>query len=310
VATRTVIPFPYRGYEAKSPRETNFRKVVDKCGAATGTIPIIVLNRDTVERGTAKTFLQEFEKSGSVEIVRVWSVDTCQMWLAGWGYVLDQYPRTARIAQVPGDIEHVADQKKFFANLVNFLHAGQPAVVVGDFATGEHLSAKDLIDRYGTLPLLANWFPEVSRGILDIPLSKPRSEFLNIKREVLRTLLENRKFAYEQTLNMLIRLWYTEDFQWTDGIAGHDLGVVGDDSAYREYRDCLDQVERTERMLRLIWREIREPEALGDPEKYREYIKEYIDLDQRSTAIRETAIITIRNLIGPVELAPSSGSDE
>lgn len=302
MATRTVIPFPYSGYEADSPREANFRDVVEKCHTATGTIPIVVLNRDTEERGTAKTFLEEFGKSGSVEIVRVWSVDTCQMWLAGWGYVLDQYPMTARIAQVPGDIELIEHKKSFFANLINFLQASHPAVIVGDFATGQHLSAKDLIDLYGTLPLLANWFPEVSRGILEIPLSKPRSEFLNVKREVLRALLKTRKFAYEQTLNMLIRLWHPKELRWTHGIARYDLGVVRDDSAYREYRDCLDQVERTERMLRLIWREIREnrePKPLEGSKEYEAYIKEYIDLDQRSTAIRETAIITIRNLIGP-----------
>lgn len=302
MTTRTVILFPYSGYEGNKTREENFLGVVDQCRKVTGTTPLVVLNRDTELRRAAATFLTEFGDDGAVEILKVWSVDTCQMWLAGWGHIIDHYPKTTRIAQVPGDIDLIEDKPSFLAELRNFLRAKTPAIIVGDFKTGQTLSAKDLIDLYGTLPLLANWFPEVSKGILGIPLSKPRSEFLNIKRDVLQKLLDYRKFAYEQTLNMLIRLWHRGGLNWTDGIDRFDLGVVRDDSKYREYRDCLDQVERTERMLRLIWREIHEPKPPEDPtgyKEYRDYINDYILHDQRSTAIRETAIITIRNLIGP-----------
>ena len=308
--TRTMVLFPYSGYQPSSPREKNFCSIVDAClRIENDKRPVVVLNSDTIRRGTANAFLSEFDgegtRSGDVEILKVWSVDSCQMWLAGWGHILDSDPDASRIAQVPGDIDLIVRMNAFYNNLDNYLTASNRDIIVGDFSGGEAFSAKNLIDTYGTLPLLANWFPEVSQGITEIPLTKPRSEFLNIERSVLEVLLRHRKFAYEQTLNMLIRSWDFESSTWSYEVRSHHFGEVIDDTEYRKYRDCLDQVERTERMLRLIWREINEPEPLSELEpsanqaRYAKFVDEYIVRDRRSTSIRETAIITIRNLIGP-----------
>jgi hypothetical protein len=301
-----MILFPYSGYRSKGTREANFRNILEEChGIDPHERPVVVLNTDTIRRGAAQAFLKEFGEGGprsdDVEIVNVWSVDTCQMWLAGWGHILDTDALARRIVQVPGDIDLIREKKDFYRDLGNFLGAGLGDIIIGDFDAGDRFSAKNLIDIYGTLPLLANWFPDLSQKISAIPLSKPRSEFLNVERSTLEALLDHRKFAYEQTLNMLIHSWDDEEKDWIHTIKSHHCGEVLDDTQFRKYRDCLDQVERTERMLRLTWRELNEPKRGASQKVYSEFVDDYLDRDRRSTSIRETAVITIRNLIGPAE---------
>jgi hypothetical protein len=293
------------------------------------------------------------------------------MWLSGWGYVIDKFVEkgVSRIVQLPGDVESVKDEQDFFNSLKEFIAFGDPwDIIIGDFSSGSRFNAKDLIDWYGTYALMANWFPDITQAILKLRLNKPRSEFLNIRVETLSTLLEYRKFAYEQTLNMLIRSWdpdkgnqllfsvgsdlvgeldkcemptrLREQFQgcgkaltpqtlvdvrqagsnwiivdadkkyfvqsenqtlnvyegqgdWRYEIFRHMLGEFRDDSSFREYRVCLDQIERTERMLKLLWREINEPTSQSE----KDFIEDYHALDRRSTSIRENARIIIRNLL-------------
>jgi len=303
--TKTLVVFPYSGYDPSNPdgklRERIFWKVVECCQLVDfEKNPLIVLNRDTERRdegNRVRAFyngLQE-HKVDEKFILKVWSVDTCQMWLAGWGYILDNYQNQVdRIVQVPGDIDTVQDETTFFDNLEHFIGYTRNDLNIGDFSTGERFGAKDLIDQYGTYALLANWFPEITKKILGLPLRRPRSEFLNIDKQLLSKLLEKRKFAYEQTLNILILSWdfIKKDFKYR--IKPFDLGELKDDASYRKYRDCLDQIERTERMLRLLWREIEG--FTGNPAQ-EELINKYDRLDRRSTAIRENARIIIRNLL-------------
>jgi hypothetical protein len=218
------------------------------------------------------------------------------MWLAGWGYVIDNYRDVSRIVQLPGDIDAVSEPRKFFNDLQMFIALnGRWDIIIGDFGTDRKWGAKDLIDQYGTYPLLANWFPQLARAILEQPLNKPRSEFLNIRIRVLENLLDHRKFAYEQTLNLLIRSWDFEQADWKYDIKIARLGVLHDDRSFRKYRACLDQIERTERMLKLLWREIYEP---SKESQYQEFIDQYHRLDQISTSMRENARIAIRVLHG------------
>jgi hypothetical protein len=221
------------------------------------------------------------------------------MWLHGWGYILDRYSEASRIVQFPGDIDLIANRTTFFIEVDNFISFGDPwDIVIGDFTTGDQFSAKDLIDLFGTIPLLANWFPDVAKAIHGLALQRPRSEFLNVRTSVLRQLLDYRKFAYDQTLNMLIHAWDFAGSDWKYRITRHSLGTLQDDKSARRYRECLDQIERTERMLKLLWREIYEPAASATPAALTQLFNEYDVLDQRSTAIRETARITIRSLLG------------
>ena len=262
-------------------------------------MPTVVLNRDTERRREARAFLHKAgkKKYKELRIHRTWSVDTCQMWLSGWGSVIDD-PSTRnidRVVQLPGDIETVheedAEHGSFFNNLNTFVNLDAWDVVVGDFTSGDMYNAKELIDWYGTNALMANWFPDVANRIRLYSLNKPRSEFLNINVGTLKGLLKHRKFAYEQTLNMLIRLL---DGSKMYNIKIERLGILKDDSSFRQYSDCLDQIERTERMLKLLWREYN-GHLLQD--KQQEFIDQYDRLDRLSTSIRENARVIIRNLL-------------
>ena len=181
--------------------------------------------------------------------------------MAGWGHVLDHYPNVDRIVQLPGDLDYVQNDIEFYDNLGKFINITNSDITIGDFGTGGKYSAKSLVDTYGSYPLLANWFPEISQSLRDLPLHRSRSEFLNIKTSVLRELLiKNRSFAYEQTLNFLIKSWDYKKGKWKYKISVFPLGSLSDNKSFRDYRNCIDQMERIERMLALLWREIKEPD--------------------------------------------------
>ncbi|MGK7895500.1 MAG: hypothetical protein AB4372_18260 [Xenococcus sp. (in: cyanobacteria)] len=314
-----MIIFPYGGYQAGSPRQENFWKIVNLCEEVVPEhTPFVVISKDTINKGKADAFFSDNNENSqyrqgkdSLDYVTDWSVDTCQRWLTGWGYVMDkieegyyQESPPDRIVQLAGDIDNIANQETFFSNLATLIAITDPwDFVIGDFTTGQRFSAKDLIDLYGTYPLLGNWFPEVSEHIHRLPLQKPRSEIFNIKISVLKELLEYRPFAYEQTLNMLIHSWDFEHFQWKYKIHTIALGIVQDDPQFRQFRGCLDQIERTERMLKIIWREINEPpkpKNINDKDskqEYKQFMAEYDVLDRNSDAIRGTSRITIKALL-------------
>ncbi len=301
--SKPVIIFPYRGYENNEQCEWYFWWTVDRCKQIDPR-PVVVVPRDTIIRGGAVSFLKD-ERYPSLEVVQTWSVDTCQTWLAGWGHVLDNYPDVGRIVQLPGDLDYVNEDVEFYDNLGTFIELQGPDIAIGDFGTGDKYSAKSLVDTYGTYPLLANWFPEISRSVRSLPLHRPRSEFLNFKASVLRELLiNNRNFAYEQTLNFLIKCWDFGKARWRHNISILPLGSLADDKSFRDYRGCIDQIERIERMLSLLWREIREPEKTGGEEdklfeeNYTVFSNEYDDLRTISKGIMETARTTIRALLG------------
>jgi hypothetical protein len=309
MTTRTVIMFPYSGFDSGDTREKVFWKIIGCCQEVTKAPPIVVLNRDTLRRGKAEAFLSNPKTTNNeIFIHHTWSVDTCQMWLSGWGQVIDHQDTLDddRIVQVPGDIDTVSEGKEqrgeFFENLGSFIDIGYRDIFIGDFSSGEMFNAKELIDLYGTYALMANWFPDIAQQIRSLKLNKPRSEFLNIKVGTLKELLVYRKFAYEQTLNMLIRSWDFDKSQWKYTIKVEPLGILKDDSGFRQYRDCLDQIERTERMLKLLWREINDPQrkeqSQDDKSKYEDFITLYDRLDRRSTSIRENSRIIIRNMLG------------
>lgn len=151
----------------------------------------------------------------------------------------------------------------------------------------------------------ANWFPEISKSIKSLPLHRPRSEFLNIKTSVLRDLLINNKnFAYEQTLNFLIKSWDYDKTKWRYNISTHPLGRLSDNKSFRDYRGCIDQIERIERMLSLLWREIKEPKRKNGvsgakfEEQYTFFSNEYDNLRTKSKGIMETARTTLKAFLG------------
>ncbi len=301
--SKPLIIFPYMGYENNKKCEWYFWWTVDRCKEIDPK-PIVVIPRDTIIRGDAVSFIKD-PRYSTLEVIQTWSVDTCQSWLTGWGHILDNYPQAQRIVQIPGDIDYVEQDVEFYNNLTQFIKTTTSDIVIGDFRTGNQYSAKSLVDTYGTYSLLANWFPELSKSIRSFPLNRARSEFLNIKTEVLRELIiKNRNFAYEQTLNFLIRSWNYEEARWRYDISKTFLGTLSDSKSFRHYRACIDQIERIERMLSLLWREIKEPKKLdnqSDKEFEQQYIvfsNEYDKLYSKSKGIMDTARTTIRALLG------------
>ncbi len=303
INSKPVIIFPYLGYENNKQCEWYFWWTVERCKEIDPK-PIVVLPRDTVIRGDAASFIKD-ARYKTLEVVQTWSVDTCQTWLAGWGHVLDNYPEADRIVQIPGDIDYIDEDVGFYENLKAFIETTHSDIAIGDFRTGDQYSAKSLVDTYGTYSLLANWFPEISRSIRSLPLNRPRSEFINIKTSVLRDLIiNNRNFAYEQTLNFLVKCWNYEEAKWKYNISVSRLGTLSDNKSFRNYRSCVDQIERIERMLSLLWREIKAPkknDTISDQmfeEQYTIFSNEYDKLSTKSNGIMDTARTTLRALLG------------
>jgi len=219
--------------------------------------------------------------------------------------VLDNYPEADRIVLLPGDIDYAKEDVEFYDNLKNFIDSTSSDIAIGDFGTGDKFNAKSLVDTYGSYSLLANWFPDISQGIRSLPLHRPRSEFLNIKTSVLRELLiNNRSFAYEQTLNFLIKGWDNNKKKWKYNISVSPLGSLSDNKSFRDYRSCIDQIERIERVLSLLWREIKEPKKKDNvsdkkiEEEYAAFSNEYDILRAKSKGIMATARTTIKALLG------------
>jgi hypothetical protein len=282
---RVLINFPFSGYKKGDPREELFWRIVETCSRVEAKPIIVVISKDTLakEGGEyADAFLHDSRVAQyGLYVHETWSIDTCQSWLVGWGVALGMLPCTSpkgdpprvlpepdpdedRIVLLPGDIDAVAHphSNDFFNTLRGFLNMGGFDIVVGDFETGEKLAPKDLIDLYGTYPLLAVWFPEIASATRDETIWKPRSEFLNVRAGALKELLLNkRKFAYEQTLNILIQSWDFTTHTWTYPVGGYPLGVFADDPNSRDVSGAIDQIERTERMLKMLWREFRFSEA-------------------------------------------------
>lgn len=301
--SKAIIIFPYSGYENNKECEFFFWWTVDKCKEIDPR-PVVVICKFTEMHGNATSFLND-KRCNDLDVIKTWSVDTCQTWLSGWGHILDNYPEAERIIQIPGDIDYIYQENEFYQNLTDFIESPRSDISIGDFRTGDEYSAKSLVDTYGTYSLLANWFPEISKSIRCLPLSRPRSEFLNFKTSFLRKLLkDNRKFAYEQTLNFLIKCWDFTENKWKYNISVVPLGTLSDNKSFRKYRGAIDQIERIERMLSLLWREINEPNPtiyLSEKEfehQYKNFSNEYDRLYQKSRGIIESARTTLRALLG------------
>ena len=141
---------------------------------------------------------------------------------------------------------------------------------------------------FGTYPLIFNWFPDVAKKLQKIEIERPRSEFLATSLEFLEEILPfKRKFAYEQTLAFLIHALSDTQKKWSIGKV--DIGVIHDFGQGRGFREANDQIERTERLLKLLWREMNGGDNFD--------VDEFERLDRRSTAIREAAIVSLGNFL-------------
>jgi hypothetical protein len=221
-------------------------------------------------------------------VIDAWCVDTCQMWLAGFGKAFDHKNSEGDVYWlIPGDFNYSTDiGKKVLEEMKQLpfvVQNHEQDICVGEIQVDIN-SSKQLIDTYGTYGLLYNWFPHQAQKIRKIT-DKPRTEFLAISHSFLRDVLRQRWYAYEQTIIILL--------QAIIGRKRIDKIRLGNISDLPQGKDTLaaamQQVERTERVLKLFWREMYQHEA-----DWAERFKKY---DVQSGQIRGSALVILGNLL-------------
>ena len=286
--------------------------------------PIIIINHHTLARvrNIVDKNLSDFDFLVSKEyipkeyaeenVLPVWSVDTCQMWLYGFGEALKRCKNNAQddfnniedvFWLIPGDFYYDDSPKDFFDNLFKIPKkvAGDKAdIVLGEIrvptassiqsTTPPKPNSKQLIDTYGTYGLLYNWFADEAITINNCTL-KPRTEFFAINYKYLNYVIHKRWFAYEQTIIILLRgLLENIKVGGNIHIDKQDLGVIEDDDISRvDLPSAMQQVERTERVLKTFWQETNATK--------KDWTEKYQQLDVRSEKIRATALIVLENAL-------------
>lgn len=252
--------------------------------------PITVLDQKTYHTAKAESRFLDFRDrvvAKHSEIKERWCVDTCQMWYTGLGEAHTKGQSGDVYWLIPGDFNYgTAVGQEVLSRLHDLpeiiLELNQD-LCIGEIAT-DHSNSKQLIDTYGTFALLYNWFPAESQEIRQFT-ERPRSEFFAIRHEFLAEVLERRWYPYEQTVVMLLQAVFAKK-----RISRFFVGNISDLPEGREsLASALQQVERTERVLKSLWRERHE--------KKKDWIQEYRVLESRSEQIRRTAITILENLL-------------
>lgn len=258
--------------------------------------PITVLNRQTFHRnssnGTFRTFQHDYVEKYSA-VLHTWSVDSCQLWLQGFGHAFDHRATVYDVYWlIPGDFDYAGkagqDVLKRFEQIPDAVYSGETELCIGEISVPLS-SAKQLIDTYGTYGLLYNWFPAEAQGLRKIT-DKPRSEFIAIGHDYLKTaLISQRWYAYEQTIVILLQ--GMQGVRPMRTIKKVELGELTDEPTGRgDLAGAMQQVERTERVLKLYWRELKGPQDPLWPEKFR-------ILDHQSEQIRGAAMVILQQIL-------------
>jgi hypothetical protein len=252
--------------------------------------PITVFDRKTFHAMKANREFERFRKetvARESDILDAWCVDTCQMWYTGLGEAFERGGPDDVYWLIPGDFNYGAAVGR---EVLGRLH-DLPEIIlelnqdlcIGEIAT-EPNHSKHLIDAYGTFALLYNWFPTEATEIRTYT-ERPRSEFFAIRHGFLRQMLSQRWYAYEQTVVMLLHAVFGNQ-----QISRFFVGHISDLPEGREsFASAAQQVERTERVLKSVWRERNQPRS-GWAEDYRV-------LEAQSEQVRRTALLILRNLL-------------
>jgi len=253
--------------------------------------PITVIDRKThFAMESNKAFL-EFRKDTVArhsDVLDAWCVDTCQMWCSGLGLAYEKGGPDDVYWLIPGDFNYgTAVGREVLGRLHDLPEICvelQQDLCIGEIATDQN-NSKQLIDTYGTFALLYNWFPQEAQEIRQYT-ERPRSEFFAVRHGFLREVLRQRWYAYEQTVVMLLQAVFTNQH-----MSRFFVGNISDLPEGREsFSSALQQVERTERVLKSIWRERNQPKP--------GWTEQYQVLETQSEQVRRTAMIILKNLLG------------
>jgi hypothetical protein len=252
--------------------------------------PITVMDRKTDWAASGhKSFrgFREHTVARHSDITEAWCVDTCQMWYTGLGQAIETGAADDVYWLIPGDFNYGT---KAGREVLGRLH-DLPEIVLElkqDICIGEiaadHDNPKQLIDTYGTFALLYIWFPAEARELRQFT-GRPRSEFFAVRHAFLRAALTRRWYAYEQTVVMLLQAVFDRK-----RISRFFVGNISDLPEGREsLSSAMQQVERTERVLKSLWRERNE--------RRHGWTAQYRLLETQSEQVRRTALSIFENLL-------------
>jgi hypothetical protein len=253
--------------------------------------PITVVDRkthQTMERNKPFVDFRNHTVARHSEILDAWCVDTCQMWYSGLGKAFEQGGPNDIYWLIPGDFNYGSAVGKEVLgrlhDLPEIIGELQQDLCIGEIAT-DHSNPKQLIDTYGTFALLYNWFPAEAQEIRHMT-ERPRSEFFALSHRFLHDILAQRWYAWEQTVVMLLQAVFSNRC-----ITRFLVGNISDLPEGREsFASAMQQVERTELVLKTIWRE-RNRQRPGWTQQYRA-------LEGQSEQVRRTALLLLHNLLG------------
>jgi hypothetical protein len=296
-----IIMFPYIFRDARH-IEVLYEELIKELSEDTDKYhhPITILDHQTCGKNR---YNSEFHKlidgivSAFSHIEYTWSVDTCQRWLTGFGDAHNKSVENRRTVDdvfwlIPADFDYGnASGQEALAKIKEIpdkVYKRECDLCLGEI-TAPPNSSKQLIDTYGTYGLLYNWFPVEAQGIARIT-SKPRTEFFAIDHTYLSHVLEHRWYGYEQTIVILLRLHRMEGSNFQNKVHKVNLGEIADEPQGRFLAGAIDQIERTERILKLHWRELNKDHDKNWPDKFRK-------LDAQSEKIRGAALVILEQVL-------------
>ncbi len=253
--------------------------------------PITVIDRKTHFKNAGDKRFMEFRNNTvgrTTDILDAWCVDTCQMWYSGLGLAFERGGPNDVYWLIPGDFDYGSavghEVLSRLHDLPEICVELDQDLCIGEIATDQD-NPKHLIDTYGTFALLYNWFPAEARAIRQYT-ERPRSEFFAIRHGFLGEMLNRRWYAYEQTVVTLLHAIFDKKH-----ISRFFVGHISDLPEGKEsVRSAMQQVERTERVLKSLWRERHENKA-GWNEEFR-------ILENQSEQVRRAAMTVLENLLG------------
>jgi hypothetical protein len=305
---RPIVIYPFAQPRNLSGLNLLYEKLADLTKDELFHRPVTVLNNQTKYRSSDPAGKDPQLQQAYAETIRdivspvsdvtdTWAVDTCAMWLRGLGDAFQQAELEGALHDVfwliPGDFDYSTKEGRGALNEISQIPLrvlkAQCEICLGEITVPLN-SAKQLIDTYGTYGLLYNWFPAEAQGIREVT-DKPRTEFFALNSETLKqALIFERWYAYEQTLMILLQ--NMKGRIPVRRIAKVRLGSITDPEAARSsLASAMQQVERTERALKLYWRELAERQGRLN------WHDEFRALDAQSESVRTAAMVILRRLL-------------
>ena len=286
-----VIIYPFRQPEDYSDLKALYQLVrrlaADKDRYAR---PITVLDRKTHYSMHGNKAFLDFRRhtlARCSDVLDVWAVDTCQMWYAGLGTAFERGGAQDVYWLIPGDFNYGTTEGQQVLSrlhdLTEIILELNQDLCIGEIATDHH-NPKQLIDTYGTFALLYHWFPDEAQEIRQFT-ERPRSEFLALRHSFLGEALCQRWYPYEQTVVLLLQAVFGKK-----GISRFSVGHISDLPTGREsLASAMLQVERTERVLKAIWRDRHQT----DPD----WVEQYRKLATISNQVLHSGLVLLHNLL-------------